>query len=310
MKIAVTGSHGLIGSALVPVLERQGHQVIRLVRSTPAENEVRWDPTEGGIDASGLDGCEAVVHLAGESVVGRWTRAKRDRIRKSRVAGTRLLCGALAALAAPPRVVVMASGVGYYGADGVVDEGAPPGEGFLAQVCVAWEGAAAAAVQAGIRVVPMRLGMVLAGGGGALAKMLPVFRWGLGGVLGSGRQQVSWVAIGDVLRVVEFVLANDKLTGPVNVSAPGHVTNREFTRTLACVLRRWAPWRVPAFALRLAYGRMADEMLLTGIAARPARLLDAGFRFGWPDLEGALRHVLGRGSSAARTPVLPATRSD
>jgi uncharacterized protein (TIGR01777 family) len=296
MRTLITGSHGLIGSALVPFLERQGREVVRLVRSTPGEGEVHWDPTEGGIDASGLGGCEAVVHLAGESVVGRWTRAKRDRIRKSRVKGTRLLCDALAELESPPRVVVVASGVGYYGAgrDDTVDEGTPPGEGFLAQVCVAWEAAAGRAVQAGIRVVPMRLGMVLAAGGGALAKMLPAFRWGLGGVLGSGRQPVSWVAIGDVLRVVEFVLANDGLNGPVNVSAPDHVTNREFTRTLARVLRRWAPWRVPAFALRLAYGPMADEMLLNGVAARPARLLDAGFRFEWPDLEGAMRHVLGR----------------
>jgi uncharacterized protein (TIGR01777 family) len=190
----------------------------------------------------------------------------------------------------------MASGVGYYGAGGdeAVDEEAPQGEGFLAQVCVAWEAAAGRAVQAGIRVVPMRLGMVLAAEGGALAKMLPAFRWGLGGVLGSGRQQVSWVALDDVMRVVDSVLANDGLSGPVNASAPGHVTNREFTRTLARVLRRWAPWRVPASALRLAYGRMADEMLLTGVAAAPARLLDAGFRFEWPDLEAALRHVLGR----------------
>jgi len=296
MRILVSGSHGLIGSALIPFLRERGHDGGCIVSSAPEGGDVRWDPAAGTIDAEGLEGWDAVVHLAGEPLMGRWTARKQERIRSSRVDGTRLLCEALAKRHARPRVLLMASGVGFYGdrSEAPVDEEAGSGEGFLASLCVAWEGAAHVAEAAGIRVVPLRLGVVLSAKGGALAQMLPAFRWGLGGVLGKGTQRMSWVALDDVLRVVDFALASEVLDGPVNVAAPGHVANREVARTLARVLRRPAPWRVPAFALRLMWGRLADELLLSGVGAEPKRLLGVGFAFEWPDLEGALRHVLSR----------------
>lgn len=301
MNVLVTGSTGLIGSALVAFLKAQGHRVTRLVRPasrfqpTPDESVVRWDPEAGVVEASGLEGHDAVVHLAGESLQGRWTAAKKARIRDSRVRGTRLLCETLARLARPPRVVVAASAVGYYGDRRyeTLTEESPPGRGFLAEVCQAWEAAAEPAVQAGIRVVHLRTGLVLSAAGGALRSMLLPFRLGLGGVIGNGTQYWSWIAVDDHVRVVLHVIETETLRGPVNAVSPHPVTNYEFTKTLGRVLRRPTVLPVPSFAVRLVLGEVADELLLSSQRVLPAKLLDSGFTFGFPDLEGALRHVLG-----------------
>ncbi len=299
MKILVSGASGLIGSALVPVLTASGHDVIRLVRSQPAAGEaaVRWDPEAGTLDAAGLEGLDAVVHLAGENLAeGRWTAEKKRRIRESRVKGTRLLCEALAGLARPPRVLVSASAVGYYGdrGDELLTKESPPGSGFLAAVARDWEAAAEPARRAGIRVVHPRMGPVLTPAGGVLAKMLPPFQAGLGGRVGSGRQYVSWIAVDDLLDAMLHLLATEALRGPVNMVAPRPVTNAEFAATLGRVLGRPAVLAVPAFAARLALGEMADEVLLASARVTPVRLAASGYRFRYPELEGALRHLLGR----------------
>lgn len=297
--VAVTGSHGLVGSALVRSLEAEGHRVVRLVRSRPpaGSRDVYWDPARGEIDAAGLEGVDAVVHLAGASIARRWTAEHRRSIRESRVEGTGLLARALAGLASPPEVLVSASAVGYYGSRGDerLDETTAPGSGFLAEVSVEWEGAAEPARQRGIRVVHTRFGIVLAREGGVLGVMLRPFRLGLGGRAGSGGQWVSWIALDDVVAALRFAIENRELRGPVNVVAPKPATNAELTRALGRVLRRPTFLPVPAAAFRLALGReMADETLLASQRAVPARLLDAGFRFRFPELEGALRAVLER----------------
>ncbi len=282
MKILVSGSRGFVGSALVPFLTALGHQVTRLVRP--------YDPAV-------LDGVEAVVHLAGENVIGRWTPEKKAQIRDSRVNGTRVLAESLARLARPPRAMVCASAVGYYGDRGEerLQEDSPAGSGFLADVCREWETATRPAVQQGIRVVNLRLGMVLSPHGGALAKMLPPFRLGLGGCLGSGRQYLSWIALDDLVEVIAFALTAPNLRGPVNAVAPTPVTNREFTKTLGRILGRPTLCPVPAFAARLVFGEMAQELLLASARVIPAALLASGFAFRHPDLDGALRHLMGRG---------------
>lgn len=298
MQILVSGSRGFIGSALVPFLTGQGHRVIRLIRATPAPGEaaIQWDPVAGTITPQGLEGLDAVVHLSGENIVGRWTAQKKARIMESRVRGTRCLAEAVAALAQPPRVLVCASAVGYYGdrADALLEETSPSGEGFLAEVCRAWEAAAMPAQQRGIRVVHLRIGMVLGAAGGALALMLGPFRLGLGGILGTGRQYVSWVSVDDVAGAIGHVLVTDSLRGAVNVVAPQPVTNAEFTRTLGRVLRRPTVFPVPAGALRLAFGEMAGEILLGSTRVRPAQLERAAYRFRHPQLEPALRDLLRR----------------
>lgn len=297
MRIAITGATGLIGSALTRRLAAEGHAVTVVTRRGGRAGSVLWDPAAGRIDAAGLEGHDAVIHLAGESVAGLWTRARRARIRESRVHGTALLAGALAGLERPPRALLCASAVGYYGPrppEEVVDERSAAGEGFLAEVARAWEAAASPAAAAGIRVASMRFGIVLSGEGGALAPMLPPFRLGLGGRMGSGRQIWTWIAIDDLCRAVSHLLAAESLSGPVNFVAPETPTNAEFTRVLARVLRRPALAPVPAFALRLVLGEMAEAMLLTGACVVPRRLLESGFAFRYPDLEGALRKVLGR----------------
>ncbi len=295
MRVLVTGATGLIGSHLVPALKREGHQVVRLGRR-PGAADFLWDPLRGTLDARALEGVEAVVHLAGENIGQRWTAQRRERIWRSRVEGARLLAEAIVASPSPPRVFVSASAVGYYGDRGQepLDESSGPGTGFLADLCRAWEEAAQEATRAGTRVVNTRFGVVLSGRGGALARLLPLFRLGLGATLGSGRQFMSWVALDDAVAGLLFALSRDDLSGPVNVTAPNPVTNAEFTRTLARVLGRPAFLRVPAFALRLAMGRMADEALLMGQRVLPAKLQAAGFQFRYPELEAALRHVLGR----------------
>ncbi len=303
MRVAITGSTGLVGSAVVPVLAESGYDVVRLLRRAPAPGEkaIRWDPERGVIDAAELEGLDAVIHLAGENVgSGRWTAARKAAIRDSRVNGTRFLCDALAGLARPPKTLVCASAIGYYGDRGeeVLTEESPPGAGFLPGVCREWEAASAAAARKGIRVVAMRIGMVLSPKGGALPRMLPLFRAGLGGVIGNGRQYVSWVALDDLVGIVLHALRCEDLRGPVNAVAPRPVTNREFTEALGKALSRPTPLPVPAFALRLAVGReMADALLLASARVVPKRLLDTGYAFRFPELPAALFLLLAKGGT-------------
>ena len=296
MNILVSGSTGFIGSSLVPYLVSSGHDVTRLVRRElgSEEPEVHWDPAAGTIESSALEGTDGVVHLAGESAVGRWTARKKARILESRTNGTRLLCQALGDLDPPPRALICASGLDFYGdrGDALVSEDTGPGSGFLAEVTAAWEAATKPATEAGIRVVRARLGMVVGNGGGALARMLPAFRLGLGGPFGGGRQHVSWLSLTDLVRVVHHVLVTDSLDGSVNVSTPMPVTNAEFAKTLGRVLSRPAVLPVPAFGLRLALGEMAG-MVLASVRLDPSKLVRSGFEFHYPKLEDALRAELG-----------------
>lgn len=298
MKVLVSGASGLVGSALVPILTTSGHEVVRLVRSEPrpGEAEVRWDPAAGHIDRDGLAGIDAVVHLAGETLMGRWTSAKKQRIRDSRAKGTRLLAETLASLEQPPGVFVSASAVGYYGDRGEdeLTEENPPGAGFLAEVCREWEAATQPAADKGIRVVNLRSGVVLSPAGGALAQLLLPFRLGLGGRVGSGNQYMSWIALDDEIGAIHHALMTDSLQGPVNLVSPNPVTNREFTKTLGRVLGRPTIFPLPAFAARLVLGEMADELLLASQRARPGRLQATGFQSRFPELEVALRHLLGK----------------
>jgi uncharacterized protein len=299
MIIAVTGSTGMVGSALVDALEAREHLVRRLVRHeiTDGDREIRWDPDRGEIDAAELNGVDGVVHLAGENIAGgRWTESFKRRILESRTTGTRLLADTLAGLEMKPAVLVSASAIGYYGNRGEeqIDELAPSGNGFLAEVCREWEVAAEPAHDAGIRLVKLRIGPVLSPRGGALAKMLTPFKLGLGGVVGSGRQYFSWIALDDLVSAIIFALETESLIGPVNAVAPGAVTNREFTKTLGRVLARPTLFPMPAFAARLAFGEMADEMLLAGARVAPHELTAAHFKFAYPELEPALRHLLSK----------------
>ena len=295
MKILVAGSSGLIGTALCSRLEREGHEVVRLVRRQPAHGELRWDPEAGALEQEGLEGIEAAVHLGGRNIVaGRWTATFKAQLRQSRVQTTQLLATRLAGLAAPPRVLVCASAVGIYGnrRDEELDEASDTGEGFLAELGRAWDGASAVAAEAGIRVVQARLGIVLSRRGGALAKMLLPFRLGVGGKIGDGRQYVSWISLEDAVAALIYAVENDALRGPVNLTAPQPVTNAELTRTLGRVLRRPTLLPLPAFAAKLLLGELAEEGLLASQRVRPTRLLEAGFEFAYPELEGALRHAL------------------
>jgi len=282
-RVAITGSGGLVGSALRALLATAGDEVVRVPR--------------GDTSAATFDGADAVVHLAGENIAGRrWSAAQKERIRESRVDGTGRLASALVALPRPPRLLVIASAVGFYGdrGDEVVDERSAAGKGFLAEVCREWEAAAAPAVRAGLRVVHLRFGVILTPAGGALRKMLLPFRMGIGGRIGSGRQALSWISIDDAIGAIHHACVTGGLSGPVNAVAPEIVTNAEYTRTLARVLRRPAVMPMPAFAARLAFGEMAQELLLTGARVKPSRLVESGYRFRHPTLDTALRHLLGR----------------
>jgi uncharacterized protein (TIGR01777 family) len=296
-RFVVSGASGLVGRNLVAFLESGGHRVQQLVRRPPrpGTDEVRWDPSTGEIDAGALEGADVAVHLAGESIAsGRWTPARKAAIEESRVTGTHLLAATLGRLKRPPGVLLSASAIGYYGArEEPVAEHSPPGSGFLADVCQAWEAATGPASDAGLRVVHLRLGIVLSAAGGALARMLPPFRLGLGGVVGSGRQAMSWVALDDVVGAIHHLAFADAVAGPVNLVAPDSVTNAEFTRTLGRVLHRPTLLPLPAPAVRLAFGEMGQALLLEGARVEPARLAGAGFRFLHPELEGALRAELG-----------------
>ena len=298
MKVAITGASGLVGTALSPFLTTGGHEVVRLVRRAPkAKDEAFWDPDAGTIDAAVLEGLDAVVHLAGENVAGgRWTEARKALLRSSRIGPTRFLMETLARLKRKPRVVVSASAIGYYGDRGTewVSEKDAPADDFLGRLAADWEGAAAPAARTRLRVVNLRTGIVLSPAGGALGKMLLPFKAGLGGVLGPGTQYMSWVAIDDLLGIIHHALDRDDLGGPLNAVAPAPVTNAEFTKVLGRVLGRPTIAAVPAFALRLALGEMADAMVLSSTRVRAERLTATGYRFRFPDLEGALRHLLGR----------------
>lgn len=296
MKIAITAATGLVGSALANTLSAQGDSVLRLVRrAATAQNEIAWDPAAAHIDTEKLVGLDAVVHLSGEPIAGgRWTPARKARILDSRVQSTRFLCEALAALPHAPKVLVCASAIGFYGdrGDKVLDENSAPGSGFLAEVCQAWEAACAPAKAAGIRVVHLRIGIVLAGHGGALQSMLTPFRLGLGGCLGDGRAFMSWVTLDDLVGAILHAIGHDTIVGPMNGVAPNPVRNRDFTRALGHALGRPAVLPVPAFAIRLAMGEMGPALLLSSARVQPKVLLDSGYTFQHPTLPKALAAVL------------------
>jgi hypothetical protein len=292
MRVLVSGSGGLIGRAVCNRLELDQHIVVGLSRSVAKrESESIWEPIRSGTWEETIGSIDAVVHLAGEPIAGcRWSRTQKQRIYDSRVIGTRQLSEQLAALNTPPKVMIAASATGYYGdrGDELLTEASAPGSGFLSQVCRDWEAATRPAVEAGIRVVNLRIGMVLSDQGGALDRLRPLFRLGLGGRLGSGRQFMSWISIEDLTSVFAETLTDQTITGPVNAVSPGSVTNREFTRSMAHWLRRPAWFAVPAAVLRLVIGEMADEMLLTSARVLPQKLGDKGFSFKYPNLDAAL----------------------
>jgi uncharacterized protein len=297
VNVLVSGATGLIGSALIPELEAGGHRVSRLTRSPEGDEDVGWDPATGEVDASRLGGHDAAVHLAGESIAeGRWTPEKKRRIMESRRQGTSLLAAALAGLPTPPKVMVSASAVGYYGDRGneVLREDSRPGSDFLAAVCREWEAAAEPARQAGIRVVHPRFGLVLSPKGGALGRTLPIFKLGGGGRIGSGRQWWSWVALDDVVGAVLHALTTNSVEGPVNVGSPNPLTNAAYTRVLGEVLNRPTIFPLPAPVARLALGEVADALLLASQRIEPARLRETGYEFRYPELGNALRHLLER----------------
>jgi uncharacterized protein (TIGR01777 family) len=295
LRIAITGSSGLVGRALVPYLVGRGHEVKRLVRSTPRnENEIAWDPARRQLEPDDLEGMDAVIHLAGEPVAERWTPANKVRIRESRVVGTSLLAEALASLTTKPRVFLSGSAIGIYGSRGDewLDESSSVGnEDFLARVAQEWEAAAAPAARAGIRVIHPRLGIVLHPEGGVLERLLSVFRLGAGGKVGNGEQWLSWIARSDVVAALHFLLRDDDLRGPVNVVAPNPETNAQFSKILGHVISRPSLATVPAMAVRLMLGgEMANATVLASQRVRPKALDEYGFRFQYPHLEGALRH--------------------
>jgi len=298
VKVAVTGSHGLIGSALVEALARQGDEVTRVVRSQAGPGDVQWDPNQGQIGAEGLEGHDAVVHLAGVGIGDRrWTESQKRAVLDSRVQGTRLVAQTLAGLARPPRVLASASAIGFYGdrGDEVLTEESAPGSGFLTEVVQQWEAATSVAEDAGIRVVRFRSGLVLSAEGGALKPQLLPFRLGLGGRIGSGRQWWSWISIDDEVGAIGHALVDDSLRGPLNLTAPEPVTNAEFAKTLGKVVGRPAILPVPVPALKLVFGKeMVQEMFLAGQRVAPEGLERSGYRFRHLRLEDALRQLLGR----------------
>ena len=296
MKALISGSTGLIGTALVRSLEASGHSVARLTRPTSASvpNAIPWDPASGSLDARQLEGFDAVIHLSGENVASRrWSADQKARIRDSRVNSTALLANALARLDNPPEVFACASATGYYGdrADQILTEDSAPGSDFLANVGVEWEDAAVPASDVGIRVATMRTSVVLTAAGGMVSTVAPIFRLGLGGRLGSGRQYLSWISRQDIIRAMHWILEHDDLSGPVNLCSPNPVTNSDFTRTMGRVLRRPALFPVPRLALRITQGEIAD-MLLASVRATPAKLTATGFQFHHQNLEDALHWAL------------------
>lgn len=294
MRILIAGASGFIGTTLSKALAADGHEVIALVRREPMENEVRWEPSSGSIDAEKLGDVDAAINLSGEGIFGRWTDAKKSRILNSRVKSTRTLATALGSLNSLPSVFISASGANYYGdrGDEELSEESGVGTGFLAEVCREWEAATAPAAEVGIRVVTPRMGIVLSGKSGPLKIMSLPFRYGLGAKLGNGKQYMSWIAIDDAISAYKFVLAQDSISGSVNFTSPNPERNSEFTSVLAKVMMRPSFLFVPAFALRAVLGEAAEELLLSSVRVTSSRLEAAGFRFGYPNLEAALRHVI------------------
>ena len=292
--IVISGSSGLIGSALTASLMSRGRPVRRLVRREPRSGEAGWDPERGRLDANALDGADVVVNLAGASLAQRWTADVRHRIRQSRVSGTSLISRAIAARPTKPRLLVNASAIGIYGSRGDerLDEDSALGDDFLARVCKDWEAATAPASDAGVQVVLVRTAMVLSRKGGALPKLLTPFRLGVGGRFGSGRQWVSWIALDDLVRALSFIIATRTLSGPVNLAAPNPVRNAELASTLGHVLGRPAVIPVPAFAISLLFGQMGEDTVLASQRVAPSRLAASGFEFEQPTLDAALRHEL------------------
>lgn len=297
MRILVSGSTGFIGGHLTGALISEGHSLVRLVRSgqeIPGKSVV-WDPDKGRINKESMENLDAVIHLAGENIIARWTEERKEKILKSRTVSTALLSEAIAQLKVPPKLLISASAVGFYGDRGseLLDEDSSPGSGFLSEVCKSWEAAALPAAQAGVRVITTRFGLILSPDGGALARMLPAFKSGLGGRLGNGNQYVSWIAIDDIIGVILFLLTSKEVAGPVNVVSPNPVTNREFTKILAGVLSRPAFFGVPASVLELTFGKeMADSLLLTSTRVRPKKLTQNKYIWRYPELENALKHLL------------------
>ena len=302
MRILVSGSTGFLGTALVETLEGQGQSIARLVRPGAARKDaagehvqaVQWDPVAGRFDAAGAEGAEALIHLAGASIAeGRWTASRKELLRTSRIDATRHLIGALAKLQRPPRVIVAASAIGYYGNRGEesLTEASAPGNDFLAGICREWESEAARGAQFGARVVSLRFGIILGAHGGALPRMALPFKLGAGGRLGNGRQWMSWLTLQETVSIIQFALMSSGLTGPVNAVTPNPVRNQEFTSILAKTLHRPALFPAPAFALRLALGEMADTLLLSSQKVLPSKLADSGYTFLQPNLASALAEV-------------------
>lgn len=295
MKILITGATGLIGSRLQASLSAAGHELLLASRKSPkSESYVQWDIKEGFAEPEKLEGIDAVIHLAGENLNGRWTDEKKKKIRESRVLGTRNIVDAISRLKERPRVLVSASAIGFYGdrGDEIMTETSPPGKGFLPEICREWEAEARRAEDAGIRTVLLRAGIVLSKDGGALGAMLMPFKFGLGGVVGSGKQWMSWISLEDHAAIVRYVLENETIRGAVNSVSPNPVTNEQFTKTIGEVLYRPTFIPVPEFAVHLAFGEMGDTLLLDSIRAVPKRLDDAGFEFKFPDLKKALENAV------------------
>jgi len=293
MKVLISGASGLVGSALSDLYEEE--DVFRLVRRDPdGPNEIYWKPSEGEIDTASLSGFDAVVHLAGESIVGRWSEEKKKAIRASRVDGTTLLSEALAEVDEAPNVLICASAIGYYGnrGDEILDENSAPGDLFLSEVCVEWEKAADPARDAGIRVAHARFGVILSPDGGALAQMLLPFKLGVGGRIGDGEQWMSWIDLYDVVHAIDHIVRCDEMSGPVNVVAPNPVRNRQFTHAMGDVLGRPTIFPLPGFAARLLFGEMADELLLASTCVQPEKLRKHDFNFEYPHIKDALLHLL------------------
>lgn len=296
MKVAITGSTGLVGKKIVARLEGGGHQVVKLVRGTPkSQNEFSWDPMQGKLDAKAFHGVDAVIHLAGENIASkRWSSEQKAKIKQSRVKGTELIAQTLAGMDSPPRTFISTSAVGYYGSRGseMLTEESTSGAGFLAAVCRDWEDATKTAEYKGIRVVHARLGVVLSKEGGALKLMLPPFLLGGGGPLGNGQQYMSWIDLDDTASTFVYMLTADNVTGAVNIVSPDPVTNAEFTKTLAGVIHRPAFFVVPEFAVKMMFGEMGEECLLGSNRVSANKLVASGFKFAYPELETALKHEL------------------
>jgi len=298
MKILISGASGLVGTHLIPTLKAKGHEVYKLVRKTPKNSdEIQWNAKTGIFEKelSKIENFDAVVHLAGDNVAdGSWTKEKKQRIRESRTVGTKVLVDSLKKLENPPKTFISASAIGFYGnrGDEILTEDSAKGEGFLSEVCGEWEAEAKKAADFGARVVMLRIGVVLSKDGGALAKMLTPFKFGVGGVVGSGKQWMSWIDLEDLISIVHFALEDENLNGAVNVTAPKPVTNQEFTKTLGAAISRPTIFPIPEFAVKLIFGEMGETLLLEGARILPKRLTESGFNFKHQNLEEALKDIL------------------